>query len=334
MSRSATGDAAAPSTESQCPRPARLPEAFWPVVVEHLVDGQDYLIVLSRRDLRIEYANDAFDQAISACWKVRPQPFLETVVPALEATLKTRFAEDRDQVELEVHHEIPCGARPVLYTFRAHGDKWIGFGRDQSVQLELVSQLATLVSDLELRVDYEKERSETLKRLSEKDSLTGLANRRVFEMVYRSHLRAFRDKGAIFSILCIDIDGFKNVNDRFGHPMGDEVLRRVASILEAKIREGDCVARMGGDELVLLARGTELAAAADLAERLRQSIARAPMPPPLTGVTVSIGVACVTQVAQYPDDSADDLLALGDRALYEAKRAGRDAVRWNGFEGK
>jgi diguanylate cyclase (GGDEF)-like protein len=149
------------------------------------------------------------------------------------------------------------------------------------------------------------------------DDLTGLYNRRRFDDALANELVRSRTFGAPLSLLLVDLDNFKVVNDEFGHQRGDDVLRRAADLVREHLRDADIAARLGGDEFAVIAPDTASAGALALAERLRQSFGRLRAP----AVTASFGVAeCVEE------EPADDLLRRTDHALYEAKRRGRDCV--------
>ncbi len=159
--------------------------------------------------------------------------------------------------------------------------------------------------------------------LASTDPLTGLLNRRRFlEMAQAEQARAQR-YGRPVTLLLVDLDHFKRVNDTYGHRMGDAVLRTAAGVMTASRRASDLAARFGGEELVLLLPETDLAGAVGLAERLRIALAGAQTR--LDGVdvhiTASIGVASLRA-----GESLDNLLHRADQALYSAKRAGRDRV--------
>jgi diguanylate cyclase (GGDEF)-like protein len=157
------------------------------------------------------------------------------------------------------------------------------------------------------------------------DAKTGLLNARSWEQLARRELERGEQPG---SVLVVDIDRFKLVNDRYGHLAGDAVLRRVGRTLAANLRSADRVGRFGGEEFVVVLPGAAEAAALAVAERLRAGIAGmslvgcVPDPVAHPPISVSIGVACA------PHDGADlaDLLRAADRALYAAKGQGRNRV--------
>jgi diguanylate cyclase (GGDEF)-like protein len=162
-----------------------------------------------------------------------------------------------------------------------------------------------------------------IERLATRDSLTGLANRRLFdESLLRETARSQR-LGTPLSLLVIDVDHFKQVNDSYGHQTGDDVLREVAAALVANTKNFDVAARYGGDEFVVLLPGCSREDAMGVAQRVRSEIARQVGEAP---VTVSAGIATM------PDNASDAerLMAAADGALYDAKRTGRDRVAGSG----
>jgi diguanylate cyclase (GGDEF)-like protein len=166
---------------------------------------------------------------------------------------------------------------------------------------------------------------EEVSRRARTDALTGLANRRAFDE-HLGQLLAHADRfGHSLSLVLADVDHFKKVNDTWGHEAGDVVLKHIASTLQDGVRAVDICARFGGEEIALLLPQTALPGASELADRLRAAVADRPVnwggneiP-----VTISCGVAC------YPDGvlTKEALFAAADRALYEAKSAGRNCVK-------
>jgi diguanylate cyclase (GGDEF)-like protein len=164
------------------------------------------------------------------------------------------------------------------------------------------------------------------------DPLTGLANRRVAEGALETELARADRFDEPLAVLMADLDDFKAINDRWGHPFGDEVLREFAAALRESIREIDLSGRWGGEEFAVVLPGTDVEGGAALAERIRDNLRNRAVTAPdgeLVGFTASFGVAA------YPDvEAKDDLVAAADAALYEAKRAGKDQVARADFLGQ
>jgi diguanylate cyclase (GGDEF)-like protein len=168
---------------------------------------------------------------------------------------------------------------------------------------------------------------ETVQRQAVTDELTGLFNRGRFQEVLAGEVeRARRFPDQNLGLVLLDIDNFKNVNDTYGHQMGDEVLREVARILREYSREIDAPSRYGGEELAVVLPGTDIEGAYEMAERVRAGIEALEMP--IAGsadgdvlrVTASFGAASAAGRAA----GSGDLIAAADAALYEAKRAGKN----------
>lgn len=169
-------------------------------------------------------------------------------------------------------------------------------------------------------ITAQKTAEEQLRILSSTDSLTGLKNRSVFnESIEREINRANRYKSDL-SLLMLDLDHFKQVNDNFGHDCGDTVLIEIARILEENIRKTDILCRWGGEEFALIAPATPLENAVYLAENLRSIIDKAPIPG-AGHISCSIGVAAYSE-----NDDKKSLLNKADDALYMAKEKGRNCV--------
>lgn len=157
-----------------------------------------------------------------------------------------------------------------------------------------------------------------LEHLAAHDPLTGLANRHKLQRELRMMLEKMKGSGEGFALLYLDLDGFKEVNDRHGHDVGDGVLREVGRRLRLGVRQSDTVARLGGDEFVVLLPGAcNREAASRIADSLRNRL-RAPFMVPDAEVVLdaSVGIAC------FPDDGdeADTLISHADHAMYAAKR--------------
>lgn len=179
---------------------------------------------------------------------------------------------------------------------------------------EANSQLKQLLSEVECKQDELNVLNERLKELTVTDALTGLKNRRYLEEFLPDLIRT----GSL-SLLMIDIDFFKQVNDTYGHPMGDAVLKELAEVLAETIQDAGFAARIGGEEFVAVLHDTDLANAGQMAEAIRQNVETHQWHP--HPITVSIGGA-----SSKGSDSLAKLLSLADKALYISKNNGRNRV--------
>ena len=192
---------------------------------------------------------------------------------------------------------------------------------DQLVEITLQSQLQAT----ELR-----HQNDELQKAATTDALTGLANRARFDAFLAERFAAARAAGQPLSLLLMDVDRFKLVNDRHGHPAGDAVLRSLGKLLRTAARDQDLAARYGGEELCLVLAGTGKKAAAAIADVVRRAVAARPVKAATAGgvdlsVTVSIGVAVFDPAGPLRD--AGHLVKAADLAVYAAKHSGRNCVR-------
>lgn len=182
----------------------------------------------------------------------------------------------------------------------------------------MVSRLREGRRELDRINEALRKKNEELETLSTTDSLTGLDNHRsLMQRLDEEEARYKRDKRG-FSVLVGDVDHFKQYNDAFGHPAGDEVLKSISEIMRDTARPADCVARYGGEEFVVLMPNTSAVDALELAEHIRARVAAKKFQG--RKMTLSIGVATFPEDA----DNAEALISVADEALYQAKREGRD----------
>ena len=155
------------------------------------------------------------------------------------------------------------------------------------------------------------------------DGLTGLANREHVMSMLESSLEAAKSQGWPLCVVVLDVDKFKHVNDTFGHPAGDVILKVLSKHLGSALRDVDLVGRYGGDVFLIVLQNAPLHVALKVAERLRQQVQKRPVNAPGQALTVSIsqGVAMARKL-----DTVETLIARADAALLEAKRRGRNCV--------
>ncbi|MEZ4335541.1 MAG: diguanylate cyclase [Sandaracinaceae bacterium] len=188
---------------------------------------------------------------------------------------------------------------------------------------QLVVALESALTDRDELTAQLRAANEELQRLTHADPLTGIANKRALEELLVRELASAARAARPLSLIMVDIDHFKQVNDTYGHATGDDALRMVGEVLRAGVRAGDLAARYGGEEFAVVLSNTEAEPAMAIAERLRKAIALRSVPTPRgrLRVTASFGVACVTQRSDR-----DALFRRADEALYSSKRNGRDRV--------
>jgi diguanylate cyclase (GGDEF)-like protein len=213
-----------------------------------------------------------------------------------------------------------------LAAFRERRSVRVGVsGSDEVAELggvfnEMAAELERYTTDLEQTVEARTSElrvaNRRLEELAVTDGLTGLHNHRHFQERVRRDLEIARRAGRPLSIVMFDVDHFKTYNDTYGHPAGDEVLRKVADALRREARAGDLVARYGGEEFVVAMPDADREAAHAAAERIRRHVLADGV------VTISGGIAT------FPGDGeeAETLIERADRALYRAKREGRDRI--------
>ncbi|MGZ5433924.1 MAG: diguanylate cyclase, partial [Thermoanaerobaculia bacterium] len=192
----------------------------------------------------------------------------------------------------------------------------------------LRAKVAEKTAELQETVKLLEAANTQLEALSLEDDLTGIANRRYFDRTLADEWNRARRHEQTLALILLDLDHFKDLNDRRGHPAGDDCLRRVGAFLNESVRRsGEVVARYGGEEFAILLPGVDGAGALRVAETLREGIERLAIPygnGTARRVTASCGVASLSPA---PEASSDTLVASADRALYAAKHSGRNCVR-------
>lgn len=272
----------------------RLTQLFW--------ESRDAIVQVDRRG-RVEFANDAVADVLG----------YDPVALLGRSGLALVHPEDRRFVVTELRGIHPTDPGGTLVTGRLrHGDgTWRHMESTASSRTGKAAGYTLSVRDVSERNRLEAE----LRRLASTDALTGLLNRRAFLTML-----AERVPRSGTSVLFIDLDGFKAVNDSSGHEEGDRVLRRVADVLRAELRPGDIAARLGGDEFAVLPAVRTQDEARVLALRLVDQFS-VMLPTQITPVGASIGVATGHQLP------AETLLYRADQAMYRAKAAGGGQVR-------
>ncbi len=263
----------------------------------------------------------------------------QTVRPTADAFFQAIHPDDRARVK-EYINQVQEGSRfDIEYRIVLPGDivrvvhgmgEVIASGTDQPPRLlgilrELPSHETAEVLGVIQDITTRKELEWKLEKEAHTDPLTGCANRRYFLQQATREFTRIRRYGGDLSVLMLDLDHFKKVNDRHGHPVGDVTLKTLVQVCHRALRVEDVIGRLGGEEFAILLPETGATRALEVADRLRQAVAAADIAlenrPPLH-ITTSIGVATVTTA----DAAIEVVLGRADQGLYEAKSAGRNRV--------
>jgi diguanylate cyclase (GGDEF)-like protein len=212
------------------------------------------------------------------------------------------------------------GVIGTVTTHNRHGGR-VFSERDVDLLMTLAQQAAAAIHRARL--------ADEIKQLAATDTVTGLFSRRECLLLAQRELSRCQRLGKTSSVLMLDVDHFKQINDTYGHPAGDTVLKGIGEQCLAMKRTYDILGRYGGEEFLAFFPEASAAAARQIAERLCETVARCRFPTEFgdVSVTLSIGIATATRV----DDSLETLISRADRALYAAKRGGRNrVVEWCG----
>lgn len=197
--------------------------------------------------------------------------------------------------------------------------KDVGYNEDNLETLAILTNMLAIAL-------YNAQMYQHIRTLSYTDGMTGLHNYRFFRLRLKEEIARARRENSVVSLSIMDVDHFKNYNDRLGHPAGDEILRSLSKILKKSVRDNDIVARYGGEEFALILPNTDEEGAFTLAERIRLKVGRSSFHnqeiQPEGKITISAGTAT------FPQDAVivEDLIVAADRALYHAKYTGRNKV--------
>ncbi len=199
-------------------------------------------------------------------------------------------------------------------------------GRDPGLRVAAMDYLSNIEKRYENPKIVEMEEFEETERSARTDTLTGLSNRRVFHETIDAEIRRSRRYRWPVTVLMLDLDHFKTVNDTHGHMLGDLVLERVGGIVRHAVRDADAACRFGGEEFAVVLPETAREGGYAVAERIRRRVEQSFEGRPVDGHDVQMTISC--GLATFPEDGlhADDLIARADEALYGAKHAGRNRV--------
>ncbi|WP_334153458.1 sensor domain-containing diguanylate cyclase [Tepidimonas sp.] len=258
-------------------------------------------------------------------WQPGPQPDIWWLGPANEGTPVLETRSDVFDGLLHVHV-----LQPARWMEKVEHQRRLLFGLGAALAIAVLTVMVLLVTALwqarRHRIALAAMNRE-LQRLVITDALTGIANRRRLLELLDDELRRMRRQGRPLTVLSLDLDHFKQVNDTYGHAIGDAVLQHVVHKVQQQLRATDHFGRIGGEEFAVLLPDTGFEAAQKVAWKLREAVAQAPLQHP-DGPTLHVTLSVGGATSADPASTAASLLAQADAALYAAKAAGRDRVRW------
>jgi diguanylate cyclase (GGDEF)-like protein len=218
-------------------------------------------------------------------------------------------------------------AEPLLSRILDHRERLTNaLGRDPGLRVSAADYLHNVEQRLTNPMIVERSQFEETERSAVTDPLTGLYNRRFFASTFEREVRRGRRYGMALSLIMLDLDGFKEVNDEYGHLFGDLVLRRVAKLVRRAIRESDTPCRYGGEEFAVFLPETERLGAYAVAERVRRRVERSFAESPTGGREVAMTVS--GGIASFPEDGErlEELVRRADESLYRAKALGKNRI--------
>lgn len=200
-------------------------------------------------------------------------------------------------------------------------------GVSQRKQFALLSQTAKINQELALEIDRRRALELKLTEMAATDPLTGLYNRREYEMLFTHEIERARRADTPLSVCIVDLDHFKKVNDTYGHGAGDEVLRRTAGLLKDKLRSMDIVGRLGGEEFIILLPQTTIDQAAMIGNRILEALAATDIDTGAAIIRITATIGISQMIPSDPNFNA--IIQRADEALYRGKETGRNRVEVN-----
>ena len=297
--------------------------------------------VIDLSNYEILYANQAmknimYDMTAKNCWEAihgQDKPCMWCKAPMLVSELKPSLHHSQSTIDkgysiYENFNEVAnkwYQLQEKVVKLKDSREVLISFALDISLQKEAQSKLIDTHVKLTKQTEALREAQTKLKEQANRDPLTNMYNRRYFADISKKIIAISKRTKEPLSVMMIDIDKFKNINDTYGHAVGDEVIKLLSNRLESLIRESDVVARFGGEEFAIILPNADGVNAMDMAQRIRKDIEDISYPLESKAIkfTVSIGIDTFNH---EKDDSIDTSLNRADKALYISKSDGRNQV--------
>lgn len=307
----------------------RLIDIFGPEIEEYLQNISDILVFIFDHQGEIVEANDQFAELFLPELSSDRQIYLgDILIAPAEAELSLPDQEGYvwESLKFRRYSGTPYFAECVIFP----GDNlYLLIGKHRLLTSEdaldkiskLNNELANKTRKLSKKNNELRKAKAKIEKVMRTDKLTKLANRRAFMEFLDKILAKSTRSEAPLSILMLDLDDFKDINDSYGHVVGDKVLRSVGKILAENTRRGDMAARFGGDEFTILLVETSAGEAVETAERLRREVKNISISSLEKTLTLSLGIT-----VSRGNESIEELLSRADEAMYKAKQAGKDEI--------
>ena len=283
-----------------------------------MFEEEDSIIQLSRpvsAGILEEVKRQALEYAAGYAWEIRNPERIEVIVLGEENLREAGTAQDRSFS----HIHVPLTAqKKVIGLLMVSHYASPAFNRDAQMVLKLVQNQVTIVVD-------NARLYEAARQLAITDGLTKIYNHRFFQELFEKEYKRSDRYNTVFSMVMLDIDHFKRINDTYGHLCGDEILKGLATLIKSCLRSMDVVARYGGEEFAILLPETNGPEAVQTAERIRRAVEETAFMGTEQGLKITVSQG----VATYPSPDVHDrfdIIAKADEALYEAKESGRNRV--------
>lgn len=264
----------------------------------------------------------------ASCGNERPDfpDRLGWIIPLNQPVMLAKAIKQRREIIGNIDNEIINYCLPISHQTDVMGIMDLYATIEKKLSFESLIMLKTVCAQLSSHIE-EYHSFQLAQQLAITDGLTGLYNHRHFQEYLENEIRIINKKQGTIALLLLDVDYFKQINDRFGHLQGDQILLKIANIFKKAVRYKDFVARYGGEEFAVLISNTTLEEAAEVAERLRRNVEHehfysSEQQTPIC-VTISIGIAFLENPEQ---DQREKFINIADKALYKAKETGRNRV--------
>lgn len=271
-------------------------------------------------------ADEVLGQVIYDCFPELPRKWLERKINSVFLLKNFAFTswEQRPYLFQFAHNRPITGGIDFM---QQNSTIMPMLGKDGGIDGVCISLFD--VTDTAIATRQLNETKAALEESNNRDGLTGIYNRRYLQEHLLQEFERARRYEEGFALIMFDLDHFKKVNDNYGHPQGDALLRQLGGVIKSVVRPNDTVCRYGGDEFVVILSSADAASAAAFAERFRRRLrdrAEVALSSGTVSITATVGVATFLEDAEVR--TAEDLLQLADHRLYEGKRAGRNRVVW------